>query len=280
MASLSFFKISFKSISFALRHIVLLSILNIIAYNCFNGYFVQILEENFHFYTNFIINSKNIIALILSLIILTIKSIMYSTAINYEKNGASVNIFDYFGEISDRFINVFTNIVVFLLLLLISTICFVVPGIIVYSILAYSIFFSAGKTENSKNKNNFQENYNLNTSLYRSLEVSQGHRFNLFINNILIISLLVYLLYFVNYDFYINTWFDSNCFIKFLIFDIFIIFTFKTGAKLDRADDKEFEAIKNQEKNIKFEINKIKTEIPKDTKMKELGESYIKKKIR
>ncbi len=280
MAKLSFIKISCSSILFALKHIILLVVLNVIAYHCFNGFFVKLLEDNFHFERNIIINSRNLITLILSITVLTIKSIIYSSTMNYEDSGTSISVFDYIGEIGDRFINVFVNIIVLLLLLSISTFFFVIPGVFVYSILSYSVLFCAGKTANSKNKNNFQENYNLNTSLYRSLEVSKGHTFKLLINNVIAMSILCYLLYFVNYNFYAKAWFDSNYFIKFIIFDLFIIFTFKTGIILDKLDDKEFEAIKNQERNTKFEINKIKTEISKDTKLKELGESYIKKKIR
>ena len=84
----------------------------------------------------------------------------------------------------------------------------------------------------------------------------------------------------MHYDFYIDTIFDSNCFIKFLIFDIFIIFTFKTGLFLDKFDDKEFETARNQERNTKFEMNKINTKLSRDAKIKDLGESYIRKKIR
>lgn len=280
MTKLSFIKISSSSVFFALKHIILLVILNIVAYHCFNGFFVQLFENNFHFEKNIIVNSRNLITLLLSIIVLTIKSIIYSSTMNYENSGTNMNVFDYFAEISDRFINVFVNIVVLLFLLFITTLFFIIPGIFIYSILSYSVLFCAGKTANSKNKNNFQENYNLNASLYRSLDISKGHRFNLFINSVIAISILFYLLYFVNYNFYAKAWFDSNYFIKFIIFDLFIIFTFKTGIILDKLDDKEFEAIKNQEKSTKFEINKIKTEISKDTKLKELGESYIKKKIR
>ena len=133
MASLSFTKTVSKGLLFFLKHIILIFILNIIAYYCFNGFFAKTLGEKFYFYVNKIVNSQNLFMLILTFIFLSIKSIIYCITINDENNGTNVSVFDYFGEVADRFFGVFVNVVVMIFLLTISTLLFVIPGIVLFS---------------------------------------------------------------------------------------------------------------------------------------------------
>lgn len=280
MAGLPFTKTAGKGLLFFLKHIILIFILNILAYYCFNGFFTKIFSNKFYFYTNKIINSKNLFMIILSIVFLSIKSIIYCITMNDENNGTNVSIFDYFGEINDRFFVVFVNVVVMIFLLTISTFLFVIPGIVLFSSMIYSIVFCAGITLNCKNKNNSQQTYNLNTALYRTLEITKGLKFKLSIYNTILISILVCILYFANFNVYSNYWFDSNIIIKLCIFDLFLIIVFEFGFTLDKMEEKEYDSIRSKEKSKKYEIDKNKTRIAKDTKLKELGESYIKKKIR
>ena len=279
MANFSVIQTVKSSGLFLLKHIIIIFILNILAVSCFNGCLVNLFSDKFYFRTNNIINSFNVFALILSILMLSVKLIVYSSAINNEGN-SDLNIFDYISEISDRFVNVFVVLIVVLLATFISSIFFILPGIYIFSSIIYSLIFCGGKVINSKNRNKFQESYNLNNSISRSLEITKGHRFSLTIYNTILISLLVSLLYFFDYNFYPNDFINFNYLTKFFIFDAFVITVLQFGFILDKIEDKEYESLRAKEKTKKYEMDKNKTRLAKDTKLKDLSESYIKKKIR
>lgn len=281
MAKLSILQITKDSGLFVIKHVFIIFILNLLAVHCFDGYLINLFNNTFYFRTNKIINSYNLFALLLSIVVLSIKFIVYSSTINNESsNGSNFNMFDYISEISERFINVFTVTVVVLLATVISSIFFIIPSIYVFSLIVYSLVFCGGKVINSKNKNNFQQNYNLNSSMSRSLEITKGHRFSLCIYNTVLFVLLFCLLYFFDYNFYTNDFINSNYLIKFCIVDIFVIIVLEFGFILDKIEDKEYESLRAKEKSKKYEMDKNKTRLSQDSKIKNLSESYIKKKIR
>lgn len=284
MHNIYFFRNLKDTILFSLKYIFLLFILNIFCDIVLLKKLLLILDGKFYFFVNNFVNSSITYYSIILLIFTTIKIIIYANINEYKMNGDSFGISDCIGEIFGKFYQTFVSMLMFIFIIVVSSIA-IIPGIILFNGWLYFLIYCTAKNPKVRNKNDTDVKYIGFDAFSKSWEITIGKRTKLILSNILLILFLYfcYLLIKIN-DFIILERYEASELAAMFIVDFFIIFAIKSGYKLDKVSEEEMDSVLYSEKERKLIIDRKQS----DYKFDRFGEyaknnaegNYVKKKIK